>query len=111
MLGKRFITQLMLKALVKTFLDGKRIVLGTFVLSVIIDVCLVFRYGVVLGIGIERKVLRFPLLVRLGLRVLVEHRIFLKLFLYPLLHLQRRKLQKLYGLNLERRQLLCLFLD
>ena len=103
-------SQLVHKALCETFLYGKRIVLRTLVLAVVVDSQLVARDGVVFLVVGQRH---FPwpvfLFIPVIRRIFIKHGILFKLFPYPLLQFLSRQLDKLYRLDLERGELLRLF--
>ena len=103
--GKIAETQLLEKALGETLLYGESVVLRPSILAPVVDSRFVIRNIVILKL-VQRHFLR--LFGRVRIRSVIKYRILLQLLTHALLQVLDRKLYQLDGLNLQRRQLLCL---
>ena len=101
--------KLLKQALGETLLHGESVVLGTFVLSVIIDPKLVCRDVVITALQfIDGNILRFIVILAFRVSAVVKHGIVVKLSLNALFQLLDRQFNEFDGLDLKRRQFLSL---
>ena len=108
MLSKITVTQLLHEALGEAFLYGKRVILGTLVLRIIVRPEAIAWDGIILLIFGEGDLSRSLITILILCRILIQHRILLQFLPDPLLKLLDRKLDQLDGLDLQRGELLGL---